>query len=305
MKVETGLEGQPIGLSGATIGTFDGVHRAHARAIARLREVAGENGWTSVVITFDTHPRCVLDPEHCPALLTPLDEKLDVLAALEVDVTWVIPFTRHLAALEAASFMELLGSRVDIRHLVSGPDFALGHERRGDNSWLRTYGEEHGFALEVMPSLKMDGSELHSSAIRGLLAAGDVRAAERLLGRPFRLCGTVVRGVQVGRQLGYPTANIELPATKLIPADGVYAVAVKRPGGIRSGALSIGSRPTFAGDHKVVEVHILDFDEDIYGAEISVDVIERLRGQITYEGPEQLARQMDLDVEETRRILSR
>ena len=305
MRVVTGLEGDLLGSAGVTIGTFDGVHLAHTRAIRHLRQVSSANGWKAIVITFDKHPRCVLDPVRCPALITTLDEKLAILEGLGVDVAWVMPFTPGLAGLSAGDFMRRVGSRVDIRHLLSGPDFALGHERGGDNAWLREYGGRNGFETEVMPLLEVGGVELHSSDIRRLLEAGDVSGAAALLGRPFRLQGEVEAGARIGRRLGFPTANVALPPGKLIPGDGIYASLVKLPGGEWPGALSIGRRPTFDGERLVVEVHILDFNDDIYGIKIAVDIIERLRGQERYERPEELASQIALDVEETRRLLAR
>jgi riboflavin kinase/FMN adenylyltransferase len=305
VRVETGLVGDRLGSAGITIGTFDGVHLAHTTAIRHLCQVSSANGWNTIVITFDNHPRCVLDPDHCPPLITTLDEKLTILDGLGVDVTWVMPFTPELAGLSPEDFMRRVGSRVDIRHFVSGPDFALGHERGGDNAWLREYGERNGFDTEVMPSLEVDGVELHSSDIRRLLEAGEVSRAATLLGRPFRLQGPVESGARVGRRLGFPTANVALPPGKLIPGEGIYAGVVKLPTGEWPGALSIGRRPTFDGERLVVEVHILDFSGDIYGVEIGVDIIERLRGQEKYEGVDALVSQIALDVEETRRLLAR
>ena len=304
MRVETGLDGDRLGSAGITIGTFDGVHLAHAEAIRHLLEVSSANGWSTMVITFDNHPRRVLDPDHCPHLITTLDEKLEILDGLGVHTTWVMPFTRELAALGPDDFMRQVGSRIDIRHLVSGPDFALGHERSGDNAWLADYGRRNGFATEVMPSLKVDGKELHSSDIRQLLEAGEVSRAARLLGRPFGLRGAVETGAKIGRRLGFPTANLAVPPGKLIPADGIYATRVKLPAGEWPGALSIGRRPTFDGERRVVEVHVLDFSGDLYGVEIAVQVIERLRGQERYEGIEDLVSQIALDVEETRRLVA-
>jgi len=304
VRVETAVGGERLGSACVTIGTFDGVHQAHTTAVQHLRQVAVMNGWSTMVITFDQHPRCVLDPDHCPRLITTLDEKLAILERLGVDVTWVIPFTHELAQLEPEEFMRMVAARVDIRHLVSGPDFALGHDRTGDNAWLREYGERHGFDTEVMPSLLVDGVELHSSDIRRQLEAGDVVKAAALLGRPFRLAGPVEHGSRLGRQLGFPTANLSLPAGKLIPADGIYACTVALPTGEWGGALSIGRRPTFDGDRLVVEVHLLDFSGDIYGVELAVDLVARIRGQVKYETGEALATQIRIDVEETRRILA-
>ena len=303
MRIETALDGERLGSAGVTIGTFDGVHLAHSTAIRHLRQVCSQNGWQTAVITFDQHPRCVLDPEHCPALITTLDEKLEILEGLGVDIAWVLPFTPDLAALSAEQFMSRLSARVDIRHLVSGPDFALGHERTGDNQWLRTFGDRHGFETEVMPALLVDGTELHSSDIRRLLQEGEVARAADLLGRPYRLFGPVEHGARIGHQLGFPTANITLPPAKLVPGDGVYATRVTVGTHRGRGALSVGRRPTFNGERVVVEVHILDFNGDLYGVEITVDLVARLRGQARYEGMDALAEQIRADVEETRRIL--
>jgi len=299
--VHQGLPEKSIGDAVLAIGSFDGIHLGHQQVLDRVRANARELGARSAVITFEPHPRCVLEPARCPKSLTTLEEKLGLLHVLEVDDGIVLKFTPQVAQLTAEEFMAGVGKAMNVRRVVCGPDFVFGNQRRGNPDWLR----EHGFEVEVIPPFQLDGVELHSSEIRRLLGEGDIPAANRLLGRPFVLRGTVEHGAEVGRGLGFPTANLALQLNKLVPAVGIYAVRVKSSFGRHLGALSIGYRPTFGGDRLGIEVFLIDFDGDLYGAQLEVSFVARLRDEEKYESAAELAEAIARDVEATRRLLGR
>ena len=301
MIVHQGLPERSIGDAVLAIGSFDGVHLGHQRVLDRVKAGAKELGARSAVITFEPHPRCVLEPSRCPKSLTTLEEKLGLLHVLEVDDGIVLKFTPQVAQLTADDFMAGVGKAMEVRRVVCGPDFVFGNQRRGNPDWLR----QHGFDVEVIPPFQLDGVELHSSEIRRLLGEGDIPAANRLLGRPFVLRGTVEHGAEVGRGLGFPTANLAVQLNKLVPAVGIYAVRVKSGFGRHLGALSIGYRPTFGGDRLSIEVFLIDFDGDLYGAQLEVSFVARLRDEEKYESAAELAEAIARDVEETRRLLGR
>ncbi len=301
MNVHQGLPDKSIGPVALAIGSFDGVHLGHRHVLDRVRAAAAREGGRAAVVTFEPHPRCVLEPARCPKSLTTIDEKLALLDRLGVDDGVVVKFTPALAGLSANEFMAGVSAAMDVRAVVCGPDFAFGQARQGNPVWLG----EHGFAVEVVEPFRLDGVELHSSEVRTLLGAGDVPAANRLLGRPFLLRGTVEHGAEVGRGLGFPTANLAVQLNKLVPARGIYAVWVRSPFGRHQGALNIGYRPTFGGDRLTIEVYLLDFDGDLYGAQLEVEFVLRIRDEEKYESATELADAIARDVAETRRILER
>ncbi len=301
MNVHQGLPEESIGPVALAIGSFDGVHLGHRHVLDRVRAAAAREGGRAAVITFEPHPRCVLEPARCPKSLTTIDEKLELLDRVGVDEGVVVKFTPALGGLSAGEFMAGVAAAMDVRAVVCGPDFAFGRARQGNPAWLR----EHGFAVEVVEPFRLDGVELHSSEVRTLLGAGDVPAANRLLGRPFLLRGTVEHGAEVGRGLGFPTANLAVQLNKLVPARGIYAVWVSSPFGRHQGALNIGYRPTFGGDRLTIEVFLLDFDGDLYGAQLEVEFVLRLRDEEKYESATELADAIARDVAQTRRILER
>jgi riboflavin kinase/FMN adenylyltransferase len=291
------------------IGVFDGIHLGHRaildRALARARARCGR----CVVMSFDPHPDVVLarGEFHSPPPLTPLGEKRARLAALGVDGFEVLPFTRELASLEPETFVD--------RHLVQphapfalvvGEGFALGRGRAGTVGRLHTIGAAHGFEVDAVPLVMVDGSPVSSTRIRVLLAEGRVAEAARLLGRRYGLTGAVVTGDGRGRRLGYPTANLRLHEERQLPADGIYAVlaAVPGEGGGRPAAMSIGMRPTFDGQVRTLEVHLLDWSGDLAGRELEVEFVAWLRPELRFESAEALVKAMDRDVAETRRRLA-
>jgi len=297
--VHQGLSEKPIGRAVLAVGSFDGVHLGHQHLLRRLKEEAGRQDCRSVVITFEPHPRCVIEPAKCPKSLTTIEEKLGLLHQEGVDDGVVMKFTPQVSQLSAEEFMASLSKAMEVRGVVCGPDFAFGRGRQGNPDWLR----EHGFPVAVVDPFLFEGRELHSSEIRRLLGEGEVPAANRLLGRPFVLRGTVEHGAEVGRGLGFPTANLAVQLNKLVPAPGIYAVRVNSNFGRHLGALSAGYRPTFGGDRLTIEVFLLDFEGDLYGAQLEVAFAVRLRDEERYESAEELATAIARDVAETRRLL--
>lgn len=301
MIVHQGLPEKSIGEAVVAIGSFDGVHLGHQHVLNRVKDLAARHGARSAAVTFEPHPRCVIEPAACPKSITTIEEKLGLLHLLGIDDGFVLKFTPQVAQLSADEFVAALGASMTLKTIVCGPDFAFGHRRHGNAAWLR----EQGIAVEVVEPFLLDGLELHSSAIRRLLGEGDIPAANRLLGRPFVLRGTVEHGAEVGRGLGFPTANLAVQLNKLVPATGIYAVHVKSPDGRHLGALNIGYRPTFGGDRLTIEVFLLDFDGDLYGSQLEVSFVARLRDEEKFASAEELAEAIARDVVETRRLLER
>jgi riboflavin kinase/FMN adenylyltransferase len=299
--VHQGLPEKSIGDAVVAVGSFDGLHLGHQHVLNRVKELAAARGGRSAVVTFEPHPRCVLEPARCPKSITTIEEKLGLLHQLDIDDGIVLKFTPQVAQLSAEEFMAALGTSMQVQGVVCGPDFGFGHRRQGNPEWLL----EHGVKVDVVEPFLLDGEELHSSAIRQLLAAGDIPAANRLLGRRFVLRGTVEHGAEVGRGLGFPTANLAVQLNKLVPAQGIYAVRVRSPHGRHMGALNIGYRPTFGGDRLTIEVFLLDFDGDLYGAQLEIAFVARLRDEMKFESSAELAEAIARDVAETRRLLEK
>ena len=293
-------------MSGAVaVGVFDGLHRGHEALIARA--VARAAGGPCVAVSFDPHPDIVLAKEfHARPPLTPIPEKQERLAALGAELQ-VLPFTRELAALAPEAFVDahLVGPHRP-SWLVVGEDFALGRGRAGNVERLRAIGRERGFEVEAVPLLSEHGEPITSSSIREHLAAGRVTDAARLLGRRFSLSGLVVRGDGLGRKLGWPTANLRLHDEKCLPSLGIYAVwaRVDGAGDWLPGAMSVGVRPTFGGQAVTLEVHLIDWDGDLYGREVEVQFVDWLRAELKFDGPEALIEAIQADVMQARQRLA-
>ena len=292
-----------IGPSHATIGTFDGIHRGHLVLLKPLIAGARQAGAASVMITFEPHPRCVLDPDHCPPNLTTLDEKAWLLDQLGLEHLVVIPFTPQVAGLSPAAFMKRLSRGIELRHIIIGEDFRFGQGRRGDPAFLRRLGIREGFTLAVAPTLARGRAPVSSSRIRRLVMLGQMRAAAQLLGRDYFFRSGVEHGAGRGRQLGFPTANLRIAPNKLLPANGVYAARVGLGETTYAGALSVGFRPTFGGNTLTVEVFVLDFDGDLCDSVLTVWFVQRLRGEKRFATVPALQQQMTRDVQNARRIL--
>ena len=280
-----------------TIGTFDGVHVGHRRIIEATVQKARDCGGQSVVISFDPHPQHVLRPQQPLALLTRTDEKAALLVEMGTDALLVLPFTHDLAALSPEAFVrDLLVKRLGVCHLVVGFDHAFGRGREGHHDNLARLGKRYGFDVTVIAPVTVDGEPVSSTRIRQTLAQGRVEEAGRLLGRPFSLRGPVVKGEGLGRKLGFPTANLGLDAVQLdLLADGVYAAKVQYGGQSFSGMANVGSRPSVPGRTKGVEVHLFDFDGDLYGQTLGVQFIGRIRDERKFDSMEVLVAQMRRD----------
>ncbi|MHB8587582.1 MAG: riboflavin biosynthesis protein RibF [Candidatus Dormibacteraceae bacterium] len=301
MKVHLGLPASPIGPVALTIGSFDGVHLGHLDVIGHVIASAKDLGAQPALITFEPHPRCVLDPANCPQSITTLQEKLALIEAAGIEHALVLRFDRELAALSPQEFVDRLATVMDLRRWVIGYDFAFGRGRTGSSHWLR----EHGHEVEVVPPFQIDGHDLHSSEVRRLVTAGDIEQANRLLGREYSMAGPVEAGERVGRQLGFPTANIGVEPNKLIPALGAYAGRARAPEGDFIAALSVGYRPTFGGTQLRVEAFLLDFEGDLYQKRLELRFVRYLHADIKFPNTDDLVRQLHQDVFDTRRSITR
>ena len=304
-----GAHGQPRG-SVVTIGVYDGVHLGHHAVLRLVRELADARTLAAVCVTFDRHPAEVVRPESAPKLLTTPEQKLELLDATGyLDLAFVLHFDEARSREAAEDFVqEVLVDAAHARLVVVGADFHFGKGRGGDVALLQRMGAELGFevigvGLEAAPG----GTIYSSTSIRELLAAGDVEAAAALLGRPHEVRGGVVEGDRRGRELGYPTANVAVPARCCLPADGIYAGTFRGDDGMqRMASISLGRRPTFyeSADASLLEAYVLDFDGDLYGQTAAVRFVRRLRGEERFDSIDALVAQIGHDVEATRRMLS-
>jgi len=286
-----------------TIGAFDGVHRGHEYLIRQLVKTAHESGRLAGLITFHPHPDVVLT-RRPPLYLTTPGEKVALLERLHLDLVTILRFDREMARTPAADFVSVLCRHLHMVELWVGRDFALGKNREGDIPALRRLGSELGFTVHVVEPVPGDGDPISSTRIRKLLCQGDVREAARLLGRYPSLAGRVVAGTKRGHRLIVPTANLQVRAERAIPADGVYAAYVVL-GDVRYPAVAnIGCRPSFEDHTRTVETHILNFDEDIYGYDLVVEFVERLRPERCFASVEELVTQINEDIRVTRELLA-
>jgi riboflavin kinase/FMN adenylyltransferase len=287
-----------------TLGSFDGVHLGHQYLVDSVIRSAREQNAASVVVTLHPHPRLVLRPEVPLALLSTIDERLDLLKHLGLDYVVVFPFNTETMRIRARDFAQLLVDHLHMVEFQCGPNFALGHKREGNVTFLQAVGQELGFSVRVVTPREFDQGVISSTRVRKLVTDGDMEAATAMLGRYPELKGTVVHGDHRGRLLGFPTANLNVPDGRLVPADGIYAVRVKLGEEWFDGAANIGIRPQFGGGPRLVEVYILDFDRDIYGRELEVHFVHRLRDEMKFGSVDALIEQMGRDVAATREMLS-
>ncbi len=306
MDIIRGSENIPVDLKGvfATIGNFDGVHAGHRYIFGKMLEDAGREGCKTVVISFEPHPKMVLHPDRRPFyLISSAGEKSRLLAEIGVDAFLIIKFSLEYSITSASEFVRsVLWDGLRIKKLFIGHDYIFGRGREGNGAFLAKEGERLGFAVEAMNAFRVGDEIVSSTRIREAILRGDVRFAAALLGRPYNISGRVVYGRQRGQTLGFPTANVEA-VKELLPPRGVYAVQCLLGGRKYDGVLNVGLNPTFSGEKLTVEVHIMDFDKNIYGEFLDVLFVERLRDEIRFDGPEQLVAQIRKDVMEARSLL--
>ena len=293
----------------ATIGFFDGLHRGHQFLIGHLVATARREGLASTVITFDEHPRKVLQSDYQPEMLCTLDSKLLLLSKTEVDNAVVLHFDRQMAALTAREFMQqVLCDHLNVRKLFIGYDHRFGHNRKETFDDYVRYGKEMGIEVVKSEAFRIDGVNISSSVIRAFLKEGEVELANRCLGYPYTIIGKVVNGYHEGRKLGFPTANLDISHFgQLIPAPGVYAVRVRMEHSVAMmrGMMNIGCRPTFGGTQMTLEAHIFNFEGDIYGQLLVVSFVKRIRGERKFGSPEELAEQLSEDEKKVLEMLDK
>ena len=285
----------------ATIGNFDGVHLGHQAVIGQLGEEAGRLHLPSALITFEPQPMEYFRPQQAPARLTRLREKVEALRRFHIDRLLLLPFTRKLAQMSAGDFIQrVLVDGLGLRYLVVGDDFRFGKDRTGDFAMLQAAGHEHGFAVVNMHTFEIEGERVSSTRVRGALNQGDLGGAAQLLGRTYRMSGRVAHGKKLGRQLGFPTANIHVHR-KATPLQGIFVVEVFGiEGEPLPGVASLGTRPTVDGTTTILEVYLFDFDRDIYGAHLQVSFLHKLRDEVRYTTLDALKIQIGKDVENAR-----
>ena len=293
----------------ATIGFFDGVHRGHRFLIRHLVETARREGLESTIITFDEHPRKVLQSDYQPEMLCTLDSKLLLLSKTEVDNAVVLHFDRQMAALSAREFMQqVLCDHLNVRKLFIGYDHRFGHNREETFDDYVRYGKEMGIEVVRNEAFQIDGINISSSVIRSFLKEGEVELANRCLGYPYTIIGKVVNGYHEGRKLGFPTANLDISHFgQLIPAPGVYAVKARMEHTVvwKHGMMNVGTRPTFNGKQLTLETHLFNFEGDIYDQFLLVGFVKRIRGEQKFESPEELAEQLREDEKKVLEILDK
>ncbi len=286
-----------------TVGVFDGVHQGHRHL---LRQLIGLAGATCIptVVTFNNRPVTVLRPDTEPNNLTTPDHKVRLLEELGIELVVRLDFTQELSQVPAEEFAQVLADSLRMKGLIMGPDSALGHARRGDSEFMREQGNKLGFWVDSVKPLEIDGQPVKSRWVRDALASSDVSEGAKLLGRNHSLSGEVVLGDQRGRDLGFPTANIDVDSRLLLPGDGIYATWAVIDGVRLPSATSIGVRPTFGLTQRLVEVYVIDFSGDLYGQTMNVEFVRKLRDQETFSGVDALIKQISQDVTDSRETLA-
>lgn len=285
-----------------TLGVFDGVHLGHCHLLKRLVQLASPP-LIPLVLTFSNHPISVLRPGTFVGHLTTTEKKTELLKAQGVEAIVSLEFTKELSQISAQEFISILFDSLGMRGLVVGPDTALGRNREGDLDFLKKCGDEMGYWLEVAEPFAMDGTAVKSRVIRSNISQGDMAASAKMLGRKYSLTGEVIAGDRRGRELGFPTANLMLDERYLLPGDGIYATWALVDGVRFPSATSIGIRPTFNLSERLVEVHLIDFDQEIYGKQLCVEFVSKLRDQEKFSGIDELVEKINQDVADSRRIL--
>ena len=305
MEIELELaRGSPDRESVLSIGVFDGVHRGHQHVISTLQAEASRTNRVASVVTFQNHPASVLKPDFKPQYLTSFEDRLHLIKDMGVNHVVPISFDSDLSKLRARQFVTILQKHLRMRGMVVGPDFAMGHKREGDLEALASLGREMGFSIEVVdPLVDDEGQPIKSTAVREALAKGDVTRVALLLGRNFVLTGTVITGAGRGGPLGFPTANLKIAKGLALTDDGIYATWAHVGPQRYMAATSIGVRPTFKEGERTVEVFVLEFDGDLYGQNIRLEFVRRLRDEVQFDSVSALQAQVDKDVHQVRAVL--
>ncbi len=298
---------RPLSSPAVALGNFDGVHIGHQRLFARAVELAAARDGDAVVYTFEPHPAAVLAPELAPPLITTRARKLELMAACGIDVCVIEPFTRELAVQAPDQFLaDVITGTLHAQDVVVGYDFTYGKKRAGTTETLRAFGDAHGFATHVIPQVTVDGLVASSTKVRDFALQGKLGGVRMLLGRDYDVDGVVVKGAGRGRTIGIPTANLAVPERQLLPQPGVYAVRAHLLEADQEvlGVANLGTNPTFVKAGSLsLEVHLFDFDHDIYDQSVRVAFIERIRGERRFDGPDALVAQIRDDIDSAKRIL--
>jgi len=306
MEIEQELANiTPQGKTVLTIGVFDGVHAGHRYLLEKLQQLAAEKNLLSGVVTFNPHPQSVFHPHNQLPWLNNLEDRVQAIQELGIDIVVVLTFTPKLAQLSAQEFMSLVKKYLRMQVIIVGPDFALGRGREGNITLLRTLGRDMKFSVGVIPPYTINGEAVSSTLIRQALVQGDMRKVERLMGRYFYLKGKVITSDKRGRVLGFPTANLDIKPQQALPGNGIYATITQVDGKQFPSATNIGIRPTFGETERRVETHLLNYKGDLYGKEIRVEFVQKLRDEQRFPSPEELKVQIEKDVREIEAILAK
>lgn len=309
MEIYSDLETLPRNADNVlTVGTFDGVHLGHRFILTELKKIAHSIDGIPAVVTFDPHPRLVINQDRQPIkLLTTIDEKIPLFQSLGVERLVIIPFTKAFSQIAAEEYVrKILHERIGLKGMVVGYDHAFGHNREGGMQTLRHIASDLNFEVIQLKELRAEGAQVSSTEIRTFLENGEIRAANARLGYAYTVIGKVIKGDGRGKLLGFPTANIYISkSAKLLPANGVYAVKAEVNGTEFLGMSNIGIRPTFDGNQHVFEVHLFDFDEDIYDRQIRVSFCDKIRNEKKFDSPQELIQQLNSDKIKTLQILNR
>jgi riboflavin kinase/FMN adenylyltransferase len=288
-----------------TIGVFDGVHAGHRYLLEKLRQRAAEKDFLSGVVTFDPHPQSVLHPHNQLPWLTDLEDRIKSFQELGLDIVAVLTFTPKVAQLSARDFMSLLQKHLKMQGIIVGPDFALGRGGEGNIDLLRTLADEMKFTVEVVSPYTVNGEVVSSTLIRQALVQGDMTGVEKLMGRYFYLRGRVITSDKRGRDIGFPTANLDIKPQQALPNNGIYATITQVDSKQFPSATNIGTRPTFGEGKKMVETHLLDYKGNLYGKEIRVEFVQKLRDEKRFSSSEELKTQIEKDIREVKSLLAR
>ncbi len=308
MKIYSSLDEieRPFNNPALTIGNFDGVHLGHQALFKKVVEIAQKQGGDKVALTFHPHPMKVLRPENPPKLICTLEQKVELIMASGIEHLVCLPFTRQFAKTSAKEFVEdILCNIIGVQNLVVGYDYACGKGREGDINFLKKMGERLGFKVHVIPPVKIEGIVVSSTVIREFVKAGNMKMVRKMLGRFYQIRGVVKKGRRRGGPVvGFPTANLSINPEDLCPKPGVYAVQVIHGDKLYEGVVNIGVNPTFGNGSLGAEVHIFNFNKEIYGHEIKVNIVERIRDEKRFTGPKELSEQIRKDIEKAKQILS-